>query len=359
GQQGLERTESQHVVADVIEQVLLLCDRQHQVLDSDDLVDDVADFLACALGIEFGERGKVNRFNQGTEDQRLGLKIGLRSSFGLNRRRAVGGRRLRRLAHRAHRCDPRHGDLGADAPATLAEHRSGSFALARPLGGNGGLGKGRLGWRADHFFLRPNLAMSGSRIPFLGLRASARPASVEARSTKICAVLPLGSISAIICPLLAAAPNSFASCGMIAVGSVSTALANSAEAISGRLSMPTPFRMSRDGASLRRAPFTLSIRFFVLRRFARSGLATTMTSSAETRIRRAHADHKCGISSTIQGVEARMASSSESNEASLKSRTRSRVEGAARRLSFSPHLESRRSTRVASTRSGANTASAT
>src|SRR5580704_17412197 len=169
-------------------------------------------------------------------------------------------------------------------------------------------------WRADHFFLRPNLEMSGSRMLFLALRVSGRPASVEARSTKICAVLPFGSISAIICPLLAAAPNSFASCGMIAVGSVSTALAKSAAAISGRLSMPTPFRTSRDGASLRRAPFTLSIRFLVLRRFARSGLATTITSSAETRIRRAQPDHTCGTSTTIQGVEARIASSSESNE---------------------------------------------
>src|SRR6185437_2259993 len=55
---------------------------------------------------------------------------------------------------------------------------------------------------AGHFLLRPSLAMSGSRTPRLGLRASARPASAEARSTKICAVLPFGSISATICPLL-------------------------------------------------------------------------------------------------------------------------------------------------------------
>ncbi len=82
---------------------------------------------------------------------------------------------------------------------------------------------------------------------------------------KTCAVLPFGSISAIICPLLAAAPNNLASWDMIAVVSVSTALANSAAAISGRLSMPTPFRTRREGASLMRAPFTLSIRFLVLR----------------------------------------------------------------------------------------------
>ena len=85
-EQRLERTETQNVVADVIEQVFLLGDRQHQILDGDDLVDDVPNFFARAFGVELGQRGKINRLDQGAEDQRLGLKIGLRSSFGLNRR---------------------------------------------------------------------------------------------------------------------------------------------------------------------------------------------------------------------------------------------------------------------------------
>ena len=98
-QQRLKRTESEDVVADVIEQIFLLGDRQHQILDGDDLVDDVPDFLARALGVELGQRGKINRLDQGAEDQRLGLKIGLRSAFGL-KRRSLSGRGLGRLVHR-------------------------------------------------------------------------------------------------------------------------------------------------------------------------------------------------------------------------------------------------------------------
>ena len=45
-QQRLQRTVAEHVVADVVEQLFLLGDRHHDVLDRDDLVDDVADFLA-------------------------------------------------------------------------------------------------------------------------------------------------------------------------------------------------------------------------------------------------------------------------------------------------------------------------
>ncbi len=53
-QQRLKRAKSEDVVADVIEQIFLLGDRQHQILDGDDLVDDVPDFLARAFGVELG-----------------------------------------------------------------------------------------------------------------------------------------------------------------------------------------------------------------------------------------------------------------------------------------------------------------
>ncbi len=46
GQQRLKRTVTENVVADVVEQFFLLGDRHHDILDRDDLVDDVADFLA-------------------------------------------------------------------------------------------------------------------------------------------------------------------------------------------------------------------------------------------------------------------------------------------------------------------------
>ena len=48
GKQRLERAVAEHVVADVLEQILLLGDRHRDVLERDDLVDDVADFLARA-----------------------------------------------------------------------------------------------------------------------------------------------------------------------------------------------------------------------------------------------------------------------------------------------------------------------
>ena len=54
-EQRLERPVAEHVVADVVEQFLLLGDRHHDVLDRDDLVDDVADFLARRIGVELGE----------------------------------------------------------------------------------------------------------------------------------------------------------------------------------------------------------------------------------------------------------------------------------------------------------------
>ena len=85
-EQRLERTEAEDVVADIVEQIFLLGDRQHQVLDRDDLVHDVPNLLPRAFGIEFGQRGEIDRLDQRAEDQGLGLKIGLRSPFGLNRR---------------------------------------------------------------------------------------------------------------------------------------------------------------------------------------------------------------------------------------------------------------------------------
>ena len=74
-QQRLERTETEHVVADVVEQFLLLGDRHHDVLDRDDLVDDVADFLARAVGVELRELRQVDRLDQRAEDGALDLVV--------------------------------------------------------------------------------------------------------------------------------------------------------------------------------------------------------------------------------------------------------------------------------------------
>ena len=127
---------------------------------------------------------------------------------------------------------------------------------------------------------------------------------------------------------------------MIATGSTSTVLANSAAAISGRLSMPTPLSTRRGGWSCGRAALSRSIRFLALRRLARSGAATTITSSAAISVRRDPAAPAGAAGrATIQGVEARIASISVSNDVSGKSSTRSSVAGAASRLRWSPHLD--------------------
>ena len=97
-QQRLERTVAENVVADVVEQLFLLGDRHHDVLDRDDLVDDVADFLARRLAVELGELGEVDRLDQGAEDRRLDLVVVVRAPRfdGRRGRRRLGGRQRRR-----------------------------------------------------------------------------------------------------------------------------------------------------------------------------------------------------------------------------------------------------------------------
>jgi hypothetical protein len=89
-QQRLERAVAEHVIADIVEQLFLLGDRHHDILNRDDLVDDVADFLARGLGVELGELQEVDRLDQGAEDRALDLVI----RFGVPRIRR--GQRERR-----------------------------------------------------------------------------------------------------------------------------------------------------------------------------------------------------------------------------------------------------------------------
>ena len=69
GQQRLQRAIAQHVVADVLQQVFLLGDGHHHRLDRDDLVDDVADFLARRIRIELGQLRQIDGVDQGVEDR--------------------------------------------------------------------------------------------------------------------------------------------------------------------------------------------------------------------------------------------------------------------------------------------------
>ena len=88
-QQRLERAVAEHVVADVVEQLFLLGDRHHDVLDRDDLVDDVADFLARGIGVEPRELREIDRLDQRAEDRALGLVV----AFGAPRCRSAHRRR--------------------------------------------------------------------------------------------------------------------------------------------------------------------------------------------------------------------------------------------------------------------------
>ena len=133
-QQRLERPIAQHVVADVLEQFFLLGDRHREILDRDDVVDDVADFLARAFGIELGELRQVDRVDQRGENLALGVVIGFAlfalDSLRLRRRR----RRLDRAARwRRGRCAWRRRPRAGQEPPCPRNLRP----AARPAAGAG------------------------------------------------------------------------------------------------------------------------------------------------------------------------------------------------------------------------------
>src|SRR5439155_13413743 len=171
-QQGLERAVSKHVVADVVEQLFLLGDRHHDVLDRDDLVDDVADFLARRLAVELGELGEIDRLDQRAEDRRLDLIVIVRAPrFHRGRRwwrwRFCRGHRWRRDGRRRNLARRRHAGRGrrhggarfyrpriAFSSATLTKHRA--------LQAGGSLAPQFLDqWRQERAFRLLGLAAAG------------------------------------------------------------------------------------------------------------------------------------------------------------------------------------------------------
>ena len=79
GEQRLERSVTEHVVTDVVEQILLLGDRHDDILDCDDFVDDVADFFARRIGVKLGQLTEIDRLDQGAKDGAFGLVVGTRN----------------------------------------------------------------------------------------------------------------------------------------------------------------------------------------------------------------------------------------------------------------------------------------
>src|SRR5688500_6185094 len=140
-------------------------------------------------------------------------------------------------------------------------------------------------------YLARNFSMNGGRNDFFGFFASPRPVRRWAICRNISVVRWLGAISAIIWPLFAADPNTCGSNGMLTIGWLSMALANSLALISGRFGTPTWLRQYSGGRSFGRAALSKSNRFFVLRRLARSGVATMRISSAPIRARLVQPDH--------------------------------------------------------------------
>src|SRR5829696_2468239 len=357
-QQRLERAVAEDVVADVVEQLFLLGDRHYDVLKPDDLVDDVADLLAGGIALETRELGEIDRLDQGAEDHALGLVVllGLALLGRDDEGRRLGRRRLGRGGARRHR---------------LREHRNGRRVRRDRLGrphGRQALRRSCSWTLAEHSvwilsaaheaLRRANRARIGSsRLAFVRF-GSLRPVIAAASSPNASVIFPAGCTSAIIWPLFAAVPKSWASKGSDEKISVPSAFAKSAAEISGRFGKPTWLSTILGLRSFGRAWRRLSKRFLVLRRLASSGAATMAISSAPMSVRRTQAVHRCGTSRMMHGTEARRMSRRPSSAVSTRSVVRSSIAGAARRLRLSLHFDNSRSTRFASSLSGAKIASA-
>ena len=76
-EQRFEWTKPEDIVTDIIEQIFLLGDGQHQILDRYNFMHDIANFFARAFGIELGQRREIDRLDQSAKNERFRLKIGL------------------------------------------------------------------------------------------------------------------------------------------------------------------------------------------------------------------------------------------------------------------------------------------
>ena len=148
-EQRLERPVAEHVVADVVEQLLLLGDRHHDVLDRDDLVDDVADFLARRVGVELGELGEIDRLDQGAEDRALDLVIAVRfARVGRRGRRRWADGWRRRRARPAAPAPARAAPRARPTETRCARRRPTRPASAAPAPSAPGVRRGAARWRA-------------------------------------------------------------------------------------------------------------------------------------------------------------------------------------------------------------------
>ncbi len=201
-QQRLERAVAEHVVADVLEQLLLLGNRHHHVLDLDDLADDVADLLARRRRLELGELGQIDGVDQRVEDGRLDVVVLFRMP-ALRRRPAPA------LA-------------GLRAPRPAPAWRSAALVTARRAAAARRGQRARRGLTGS-FVRLPNMGFSSSALELSFSRSGANWASgggllllllllaVRQRQRQVAELLApdlaLAANSSIICPLLEARPK--------------------------------------------------------------------------------------------------------------------------------------------------------
>jgi hypothetical protein len=62
---------AENIIADIVNQIFLFAGRHGDVLDRDDFVDDVADFLSCVFRVEARQLRQVDRLDKRAEDHAL------------------------------------------------------------------------------------------------------------------------------------------------------------------------------------------------------------------------------------------------------------------------------------------------
>src|SRR3984893_7172902 len=117
---------AKNIIADIVDQIFLFADRHGDVLDRDDFVDDVADFLARVFRVEARQLRQVDRFDKRAKDHAFGdvIVVGtLRLRGRLRRRRgALNSRDTDRLCRHGNSCRTYGAFVAGFGDRTLAEH---------------------------------------------------------------------------------------------------------------------------------------------------------------------------------------------------------------------------------------------
>src|SRR5262249_10155154 len=142
-----ERAISENIIADVVDQILLLGSGHRDALDSNDLVDDTPDFVPRACTVELRELRQIDRLDQSAKDNAFGGVIAI-ATLGLKRNARGCGTVL--IGRNAGLCPGSSRWVGGQVIAarardyTLAKH-------SKPL-------TGIVVWRRSMLLYRPRVA---------------------------------------------------------------------------------------------------------------------------------------------------------------------------------------------------------